>query len=960
MRINQFFIVVLIVFTNSIFGAITPISLQDGIEAVQYQGINFKSDNLTPNNSGVIWKVLGQPPGMKIDEKGNYFGTPTKSGNFQVNVLVYTTDKGRLNLKDSINISHTINSTNSPTINAPFNLPSGQYDTVYGAKVRLTATGGTPFPSINSNSVYRWMEIKTIPIESNEFKNLPIGLTLKETGDIVGVPSTKAPYASSNQTYTFKAMATDFLGKTASANFTLVINRAMPPVNLSVCPLPKGLQATQYNNHKLSATGGKPPYSWTIFPTQNFPKDLKLDRLTGIISGKPALTGNFSFQIVVTDANGLSDNKSCSITIDPVPKILTTSILDCVSEGSTKCSEIEALGGQTPYSWEIVNPISGMTIKSISSTKAQICGTFPSSGNFTILVKVKEKSGLSTTKSFSFQVYSALKITTINPLKTGKEGETYTDCFTATGGKPPYTWQILPQIYVSDFYNQRIRKFTENGSVTTYAGNGVAASINGNLTTSSFSYPYGLGFDPNGNIYVADSVSSKIRKISSSGNVTTLAPSFLTGTNVGFATPEDMVVDSIGNTYVSCTNTNDVKKIDPSGIVSVLASASAGIKHPQGICWDLDGDILLANMGTHQILKITTLGSVSLVGGSGVEGSLNGNAAAATFNGIHDLKVDFEGNVYVDDYSNKMIRKISMDGSVSTLANLSFNPFCLSVDSQGYVYVTNAGENKIMKVSPQGIVTHIAGSGKTTPIQNGPVLSATFNSPHSVDINPYEDLPFGLTLDATTGQITGKTKHNGLYNLTYRVTDSCGNSAISNCTLTIESKKPDLNFELPWKYTDQGAIAFGHNGSLRNYTSNTMPAGSLWQASADNLTQKVIWENSSNCPGGTNSNTQIATATINMTTTKSQKIGLSWFGIGEMQASDFEKMQVYINGTLIGSAKATGGNKNCEMGPVTSVNNYPNGFSLPAGNHTISINATTNDGLYHTGSYYQFSFTLVD
>jgi len=549
-----------------------------------------------------------------------------------------------------------------------------------------------------------------------------------------------------------------------------------------------------------------------------------------------------------------------------------------------------------------------------------------------------------------------LQITTISPLTSGKVNEDYTDVFTATGGKPPYTWNILPQIYVSDYSNQLIRKFSENGTVTTYAGNGTKASIDGTIANSSFSGPYGLGFDPNGNIYVADSLSSRIRKISLSGNVTTLAPSFV----AGFATPEDMVVDSIGNTYVSCTNTNDLKKIDASGNVSVLASASAGINHPQGICWDLDGDILLANMGTHQILKITTLGSVSLVAGSGVAGSLNGNAAAATFNGIHDLKVDFEGNVYVDDYSNKMIRKISMDGSVSTLANLSFNPFCLSVDSQGYVYVTNAGENKIMKVSPKGIITHIAGSGKTTPIQNGSVLSATFNSPHSVDINPYEDLPFGLTLNATTGQITGKTKHAGLYKPTYRVTDSCGNTAISDCTLTIDSSKPEFDFELPWKFTDQGAIASGHNGSIRNYTSNSVPAGGLWSVEADNLTLKVSWENSSNCPGGTNPNTQSATATINMTTTKLQKIGLSWIGIGELEAANFEKMEVYIDGNLIGSAQAAGGSKGCQMGPVNSVNNYPTGYNLPAGNHVISINATTKDGQFHTGAYYQFTFTSVE
>ena len=285
----------------------------------------------------------------------------------------------------------------------------------------------------------------------------------------------------------------------------------------------------------------------------------------------------------------------------------------------------------------------------------------------------------------------------------------------------------------------------------------------------------------------------------------------------------------------------------------------------------------------------------------------------------------------------------------------------LSVDKNGFVYVSDHSKHLIYKITPGGVVSTIAGKGGSTPfIDNVPALQATFNSPRSIEINPYEDLPVGLTLNATSGKISGTPEAYGLYNLTYRVTDSCGNSAISNCTLTINSRKPEFDFELPWKFTDTGAIASGHNGSLRNYTSNSMPAGALWTVNSDNLTLNVAWENSSGCPGGNNSNIQSATATINMTTTKTQKVGLSWSGVGELEEPGFENMEVYIDGNLIGKAQAAGGNKGCAMGPVVSDNNYPNGYTLPAGNHTISINATTKDRFYHTGAYYQFSFTLVE
>jgi len=275
-------------------------------------------------------------------------------------------------------------------------------------------------------------------------------------------------------------------------------------------------------------------------------------------------------------------------------------------------------------------------------------------------------------------------------------------------------------------------------------------------------------------------------------------------------------------------------------------------------------------------------------------------------------------------------------------------PYCLSVDKNGFVYVSDGGTNyDIKKISPTGNVTLVVGSGN-------------FSSPRGIEINPFEDLPLGLTLNSTTGKISGTPKANGLYNITYQVTDSCGNKVISNCTLTIASNKPEFNYELPWKFTDSGSIALGHNGSLRNYTSTNMPAGALWSVSADNLTLKVSWENSQNCSGGNNPNNQIATATINMTTTKSQKIGLIWIGIGELQASNYDKMQVYIDGVLIGSANAAGGGQGCKMGPVVSVNNYPSGYNLPAGNHIITIEATTADGLYHTDSFYQFTFKLIE
>ena len=971
MRALHLSFAICILLNSSAFTAITPTSLASGTEGLGFKEVVFTSDQVNPKDPSVAWKALGVPPGLGMDSKGKYLGKPTKFGNFTVSISVYTRVGGKLLLKDSTTINHTINATNPPTINGAFILPSGQYDQRYQQSTgghRLTASGDYPYPS---NSKYPngfvWEAIKG----ASEFQSLPQGLTLSPNGVISGVPTGRAPIPTSNQTYTFRVKATDMVGKSSIATFTLVVNKATPPQILSECPLPDGLEQTVYKNLQLKGTGGKTAYNWTIQPISNFPAGLKLDNKTGIISGKPSSYGNYTFSIVLRDANGFSVNKSCAMSVYPIPRITTTAIFDCATVGKEVCSVIEAIGGTPPYSWEITPALSGVTI-SPSGSKTIICGNFTSSGNKSVTVKVTDlKTKKSTVKSFDFTVSPALQITTSNPLATGKVGDTYTDFLTATGGKAPYTWQILPQIYVADFNNFRIRKFTENGTIRTYAGKGINASSDGNLTTSSFNQPYGMGFDTKGNLYVADR--SKIRKIDFAGNVTTL--------NGTFSNPEDMVADDSGNVYVADAGTHFIKKINSLGQVDILAGGngyadgigtSAKFNGLQGICWDLDGDMLVTDMNNHAIRKISINGTVTTVAGApppiASPGYADADIAFAKLNGPHDVKVGNDGAIYVLDHSNGCIRKISVNGIVSTLGikNNLTNPYCLSVDRSGFVYVSDGGTNhNISKISPNGNVTVIAGPVVADQVKSGfvdnvPPLQAKFNSPRGVEINPYEDLPVGLTLNATSGKINGTPEAYGLYSLTYRVTDSCGNSAISNCTLTINTRKPEFDFELPWKFTDTGAIASGHTGSLRNYTSNTMPSGALWTVNSDNLTLKVTWENSSNCAGGNNSNTQSATATINMTTTKTQKVGLSWSGVGELEEPGFENMEVYIDGNLIGKAQAAGGNKGCAMGPVVSVNNYPNGYTLPAGNHAISINATTKDRYYHTGAYYQFSFTLVE
>lgn len=796
----------LFILSRGLYAVITPGSVTAGTEGLIFPKVVFTTDQVTTGNPSIRWKVIGAPPGMGIDNRGNYAGTPTKAGNYSMVVYAYTANGSRLVLRDSRTVAHSINATLPPTINGPFTLPDrAKFDVRFKGTGghQLTASGGYPHPANSSFPLgYSW---ELVPSGSG-FQTLPAGMSISRTGVVSGTPSARSPIPWSVQTYVFRAKATDFVGKSATANFTLVVDPADPPSILSQCPLPDGLEQTVYKNHTLVGIGGKPPYHWTIIPSSSFPPGLKVDHRTGVISGRPTTSGNFTFTINLRDANGLSDNKSCAITIHPIPHITTNSIVewDCATPGKNlHCATITAIGGNPPYKWEIIPPVENLTITTLPPNQARICGNFTSAGVKQVTVKVTdEKTSKFTMKTFTVPVYPPLQITTQCPLPTGKTGEDYSASFTAIGGKPPYTWEILPQIYVADFFNCRIRKFSEDGIMTTFAGNGVNLSIDGPRANSSFNNPYGMAFDSQGNIYVADR--KKIRKIDFQGNVSTL--------NGTFNGPEDMVADEIGNVFVADVGPPSIiKKIDfVSGVVSNLAGGSVGFldkppgpsalfNHLQGICWDLQNNMLVTDMNNHAIRKIDINGLVTTIsGGPLLKGYFDGPVNTAQFNGPHDVKVHQDGTIYVLDHYNGCIRKISKNGIVSTLGGKSnlTNPYCLSVDKNGFVYVSDGATNhNISKISPTGQIKVIAGSNGPSAgafVDNTHPLQARFNGPRGVEINPYEDLPSGLILNSTTGEITGNPEAYGSYNLTYRVTDACGNTAISTCTLSINSTEKSL------------------------------------------------------------------------------------------------------------------------------------------------------------------------
>jgi hypothetical protein len=327
-------------------------------------------------------------------------------------------------------------------------------------------------------------------------------------------------------------------------------------------------------------------------------------------------------------------------------------------------------------------------------------------------------------------------------------------------------------VFVADTYNHAIRKITPDGVVTTLAGTpGSSGSADGTASAARFSYPSGVAVDGAGNVFVADSSNNTIREITPEGVVITLAGTAgSSGSADGvrdaarFWHQSGLAVDETGNVFVADSGNSTIRKITPDGLVTTLAGtaflygsadgtgSAARFNNPWGVAVDGAGNVFVADWGNDTIRKITPDGVVSTLAGlAGTSGSLDGMGAAASFNGPRGVAVDGAGNVFVADSGNNTIRKITPAGMVATFAGTaglsgstdgtgaaaSFNfPTGVAVDGAGDVFVADSYNCTIRKIAPTGVVTTFAGTGYSgTGSADGPRAAASFTRPEAVAVD---------------------------------------------------------------------------------------------------------------------------------------------------------------------------------------------------------------------------------
>lgn len=245
-------------------------------------------------------------------------------------------------------------------------------------------------------------------------------------------------------------------------------------------------------------------------------------------------------------------------------------------------------------------------------------------------------------------------------------------------------------LLIADRNNHRIRKMSPDGTVTTLTGTGIAGNQDGDKSIAQFNQPSDLAIDSLGNIFVADYGSNLIRKIDTSGMVTTFAgdPNSTTlldgqGSLAKFRNPIALAIDANDNLYVSDYNNNAIRQITPSAQVSTLVgSVTAGyldasglaarFNRPWGLALSPSGDLFVADSSNHRIRKIdkNTL-RVSTVAGSSSIGFVDGPALSSAFNTPGYIKFDQDSNLIIADSENHKLRKLDFaNDKVSTLAGL--------------------------------------------------------------------------------------------------------------------------------------------------------------------------------------------------------------------------------------------------------------------------------------------------
>jgi uncharacterized protein (TIGR03437 family) len=354
-------------------------------------------------------------------------------------------------------------------------------------------------------------------------------------------------------------------------------------------------------------------------------------------------------------------------------------------------------------------------------------------------------------------------------------------------------------IYVADTGNNEVRKVNAaTGIISAFAGSttGGFAGDGAAATSAQLHSPSAVTLDSAGNVYIADTANNRIRKVNTSGIITTVAGSSAVSTGLigdgGLATsailnsPRGVMVDSSGNLYIADSGNNRIRKVGTNGIINTIAgngttgtvgmvgdggpAINASLSVPVGMALDSSGNLYIADSGDNLIRKVTTNGNISSIAGNGESGYSPGDenlAIYAELNEPEGLAVDGSGNVYFSDTGNEVIREVTAAGVISTIAGNQGignagdggpagaasldTPIAIALTSTGLIYIANSSngyqDSEIRLLTPS--------TGALPAINNNGVVSVDSTFP-IVSPNSWITI-YGTNLASTTATWNGTT-----------------------------------------------------------------------------------------------------------------------------------------------------------------------------------------------------------
>jgi len=508
------------------------------------------------------------------------------------------------------------------------------------------------------------------------------------------------------------------------------------------------------------------------------------------------------------------------------------------SSGAPGTFTVSASGQPIPAIKETGSLPAGVSFVDENNGTGTLSGSATTAGTFALTLTATNATGTAS-QGFTLTVipWSGI-ISNFAGDPAGKAGDTGDGgaATAATLGQPAaVAADSAGNVYLVEYGGNRVRKVGATGVITNLAGSPAGTAGNagdgGPATAATLDHPNGLAVDSAGNVYIADYFVNRVRKVDTNGSITNFAgsPAGTVGdtgdggpaTSATLSAPDAVAVDLAGNVYIADSYNNRVRKVDPSGTItnfggspSAIAgntgdggpAASATLDHPTGVAVDAPGNVYIVDSNNNRVRKVDASGTITNLAGSpsGLAGNTGdgGPATFATLDHPSGVAVDRAGNVYLSDGNNHRVREVDHGGTMSDFAGNSaglggnigdgglatsaflHGPQGVAAGSTGNVYVVDATTNRVRQVRPGPAIVSAPSANFAVGLANTfAVMAAGLPAPNVTETGA---LPSGVNFNGASAELTGTPSQGsaGAYPITLEAVNAVG-SATQTFTLTV-------------------------------------------------------------------------------------------------------------------------------------------------------------------------------